>query len=285
MSAIESRNIQCIYDDYITSLDQSGTSVDITLAGGSKKTHDMVVAADGSTSKTRSFILSQDVLKNSYRFLGQYMAFSSIPSRSTDPQMWQWYNTAKGLGLFLRPHRAASTMGAYLCITMPKRGKRDPIVRNAMNSGTAETKQMLHDYFRDAGWEAKRILQGLPTSEDFYMSGMTQTKTSTWTNGRAVGFGTSLAIESAYVLAGELSKIDGASDVPDALRRYEAVFRPFYTKVGDIPPPGLPQLPFPQSAWGVWLLGCGLWLLATTRVYKLFRTGKRRFPVYDWVSA
>lgn len=296
MDAIEGRNIQCIYGDYITSLDQSGTSVDVTFAGGSKKTYDMVVAADGSTSKTRSFILSEDILKDGYHFLGQYTAFFSIPSRPTDPKMWRWYNTLKGLGLFLRPHRNVSTVGAYLCITTPKRGKRDPIVEDALDKGTAETKRVLHEYFCDAGWETERILEGLDASEDFYMARGAQVKLPKWTNGRALvlgdaafatlGVGTTLAIESAYVLAGELSKIQSGSDVPAALERYENVFRPFYAKMEDLPP-GFPQIAFPQTSWGLWILGCVLWLVSKTKFYKLFQTGSKtewNFPSYDWVG-
>ena len=49
-------------------------------------------------------------------------------------------------------------MGAYLCITMPARGRRDPAVGDAMDKGTEVTKRMLHEYFGNAGWEAKRLL-------------------------------------------------------------------------------------------------------------------------------
>lgn len=74
-----------------------------------------------------------------------------------------------------------------------------------------------------------------------------------WTNGHALvlgdaafttfGVGTSLAIESAYLLAGELSKIQSSNDVPQALEKYE-VFCPFYAKMEELPP-GVPQIAMP----------------------------------------
>ncbi|CAF4137546.1 unnamed protein product [Adineta steineri] len=201
-------NIQYIYGDSVKSLEQTNKDINVTFTGGSKDTFDLVVAADGSTSKTRSLILDDQVLKDTYNFLGQYTAFFSIPSRPTDPKLWQWYNASKGLGLMLRPHRNTSTMGAYLCITMPARGQRDPVVEDAMDKGTEDTKRMMHKYFENAGWEAKRILDGMDHAEDFYISRAAQVKLPKWTNERALvlgdaafatfGVGTSLAIEISF---------------------------------------------------------------------------------------
>ncbi len=289
-------NIQYIYGDSVESLAQTDKDVNVTFTGGSKDTFDLVVAADGSTSKTRSLILDQQVLKNSYNFLGQYIAYFSIPSRPTDPKMWQWYNAPKGLSIMLRPHRDTSTVGAYLCITTPARGKRDPAVEAAMDKGTEDTKRMLHEYLGNAGWEAKRVLEGMDHAEDFYMSRAAQVKLRKWTNGRSLvlgdaafatfGVGTTLAVESAYMLAGELSKIQSSDDVPRALERYEEVFRPLYVKMEELPP-GFPQLVFPQTAWGLWLRDSLLWVVSKTKLYKLFQGGSGidwKLPPYDWAG-
>ena len=289
-------NVQYIYGDSVKSLVQTDKDINVTFTGGSKDTFDLVVAADGSTSKTRSLILDEQVLKDSYKFLGQYIAFFSIPSRPTDPKLWQWYNAPKGLSIMLRPHRDTSTIGAYLCITTPARGQRDPAVEDAMDKGTEDTKRMLHEYLENAGWEAKRVLEGMNHAEDFYMSRIAQVKLSKWTNGRALvlgdaalatfGVGTSLAIESAYLLAGELSKIQSSNDVPQALEKYEEVFRPLYAKMEDIPP-GFPQLVFPQTAWGLRLRDSALWFVSKTKMYKLFHGDSEidwKMPFYDWVG-
>lgn len=289
-------NVQYIYGDSVKSLEQTDKDVNVTFTGGSKDTFDLVVAADGSTSKTRSLILEEKILKDSYKFLGQYIAFFSIPSRPTDPKLWRWYNAPKGLSIMLRPHRDTSTVGAYLCITTPARGQRDPAVEDAIDKGTEDTKRMLHEYLENAGWEAKRVLEGMDDAEDFYMSRIAQVKLSKWTNGRALvlgdaalatfGVGTSLAIESAYLLAGELSKIQSSHDIPQALENYEKVFRPLYAKMEDIPP-GFPQLVFPQTAWGLWLRNSALWFVSKTKMYKLFQGDSEidwKMPLYDWVG-
>jgi len=160
MEAIEGlENVQYIYGDSIKSLEQTDKDINVTFNCGSKYTFDLVVAADGSSSKTRPLILDEQVLKDCYTFLGQYIAFFSIPSLPNEPKLWQCYSTPKGLGLMLRPHRTPSTMGAYMCVTMPARGKRDQIVEEAMNKGVEDEKRILHEYFENVGWQAKRVLE------------------------------------------------------------------------------------------------------------------------------
>lgn len=289
-------NTQYIYGDSVKHLDQTEKKVNVTYHGGSQDSFDLVVAADGASSKTRPMILDDTILKDSYHALGQYIAFFSIPRKPTDTKLWQWYNTTKGLGIMTRPHPNTRTMGAYLCITLPARGQRDPVVEAAMSKGTAETKQMLHKYFDEAGWEAKRVLEGMDHAEDFYMTRAAQVKLPKWTNGRALvigdaafatyGVGTTLAIESAYYLAGELSKIQGPDDVPQALERYEREFRTLYSKMEDIPS-WFPQVAFPQTSWGLLLRNSALWLASKTKAHKLLPKDagvQAKLPCYDWVS-
>jgi 2-polyprenyl-6-methoxyphenol hydroxylase-like FAD-dependent oxidoreductase len=164
-----------------------------------------------------------------------------------------------------------------------------------MEKGVEAQKQALHEYLDDAGWEAKRILRGMDDVKDFYMSRAAQIKLPKWTNGRACvlgdaahatfGVGTTLAIEGAYILAGELSKIQSSSDVPQALEKFEEVFRPLYAKSEGLPP-GFPQLAFPQTSWGLWLQKCFLWFVTKTKLYTLFQCAESGtgYPLlsYDW---
>ncbi|KIW70005.1 hypothetical protein PV04_02317 [Phialophora macrospora] len=301
-------NIRYVYGDSITSLTQNGTDtrVEVKFASGTEDTFDLVVAADGSTSRTRPMILDaqtrqhrhddKDKDKGIYNFLGQYSAFFSIPSRPDDSRMWQIYSLPTGLCMMIRPHRNPATMGAYLSITMPERGRRDPAVEEALESGVDETKRMLHTYFDHAGWEAKRVLEAMDSAPDFYMSRAMQVKLPKWTNGRGAllgdaawatfGAGTTLAIGGAYILAGELSKIQSHADIPHALQGYEEVFRPIYTKMEDLIP-GFPQIMFPQSLWGIGVRDSVLWVLSKTKLYKLLGEGPEKewdLPSYDWVD-
>ncbi|EXJ61714.1 hypothetical protein A1O7_02143 [Cladophialophora yegresii CBS 114405] len=232
----------------------------------------------------------------SFNFLGMYTAFFSISSLPNDSRMWQIYSLPKGLSMMIRPHRNPATMGAYLSITMPQRGVRSPEIDAAMDEGVAETKKMLHRYFDGCGWEAERVMEGMDRADDFYASGAVQVKLPKWTNGRGVllgdtawatfGAGTTLAIGGAYILAGELAKIQSSADIPRALERYEEVFRPIYAKMDDLIP-GFPQIMFPQTNWGIWTRDSVLWFCSKTKMYKLLAMGPGvhwDLPSYDWVD-
>jgi 2-polyprenyl-6-methoxyphenol hydroxylase-like FAD-dependent oxidoreductase len=283
------KNIQYIYGDSVKHLEQTDNDIKVTFSGGLLDTFDLFVATDGSTSKTRPLILNEEVLKNCYKFVGQYIAFFSIPSRPTDQKFWFWFNAPNGLGIMTRPHRDMSTIGVYLCITMPAREQRDLVVEDAMDKGTDETRRMLHKYFENAGWEAKRVLEGMDHADDFYMSRAAQVKLPKWSNGRALvlgdaafatfGVGTSLAIESAYILAGELSKVQSSGEIPQALEKYEEVFRPLYATMDELPP-GFPQLAFPKTRWGLRIRDFTLWVMSKTKVYKYFRAIQRPIGNY-----
>jgi 2-polyprenyl-6-methoxyphenol hydroxylase-like FAD-dependent oxidoreductase len=131
-------------------------------------------------------------------------------------------------------------------------------------------------------------------AEDFYMSRAAQVKLSKWTNGRTLvlgdaawatfGIGTTLAIEGAYMLAGELSKIQSSDDIPQALERYEEVFRPLYAKMEELPP-GFPQILCPQTAWGMRLRDSVLWFASKTKAHKLLPADpgvEWELPSYSW---
>lgn len=301
-------NVRYVFGDSIESLHQTDKHAHVTFHGGTQDTFDLVVAADGSTSTTRPLILDASIRQDSYQPFGQYTAYFSIPRQPTDNKLWNWYSTLKGLVIMIRPHRNPTTMGAYLCITMPTREQRDPAVDEVLKMGDIEaTKRLLHTYFATAGWESARVLAGMDDAEDFYMSRIALVKLPKWTDGRALvlgdaafatmGIGTSLAIESAYVLAGELSKVATIDhghriDVPQALENYERVFRSsFFRKADGGIPPGFPQCACPQTAWGLRLRNFVLWVLSKTKVYRLFQ-GKlewssevdSKFSGYDWVD-
>ncbi|CAE7023618.1 hypothetical protein PTNB73_02190 [Pyrenophora teres f. teres] len=289
-------NVKYMYGDYVTALQQTDKQVNVTFNSGATDSFDLVVGADGSTSRIRSLILSEEERKGSYKFTGQYIAYFSIPRQNSDTKHWYWYNAPKGLGLMTRPHRNEKTIGCYMCITTPAHEHRDPVAEEAMKGGMEAQKKLLHDYFKNAGWEAERILAGMDQCDDFYMSRTAYVKLPKWVNDRValvgdaahatLAVGTTLAVEGAYFLAGELSKIQNTDGIADALVRYEQNFRLIQGKDADILS-WYPQIAFPQTAWALKLRDSLVWTLSKTKAYRLLPVEKldeTKLPVYDWVS-
>jgi hypothetical protein len=73
--------------------------------------------------------------------------------------------------------------------------------------------------------------------------------------------GTSLAILGAYVLAGELSKLDDGEHPLKALEAYESTFRPFVMEQQQIPF-FVPGIAHPGTAWKRWVFHTFVWTLS-----------------------
>jgi 2-polyprenyl-6-methoxyphenol hydroxylase-like FAD-dependent oxidoreductase len=299
MEATENRpSVEYRFGHYVTGLEQDDMKVDVTFHNGTKEAFDMVVAADGASSKIRSMILDKSSLEGSYNFTGMYTAFLSIPSLPTDTRHWYWFNEPNGLCLMTRPHRTGKTVGVYMVICTPAHGVRLPDVEAALEGGVEAQKGLLKRYFANSGWQARRILDQLDTSDDFYMSRSAQVKLPIWHANRtvllgdaafaAMGVGTSLAIESAYHLAGHLGKITSSAEVPAALDAYESEFRKVYKKSEDMPF-GFPQIMFPQTAMGLKVRDVVAWTVGKTKVWKLLpdgdSEGSGKLAEYEWAEA
>jgi 2-polyprenyl-6-methoxyphenol hydroxylase-like FAD-dependent oxidoreductase len=113
--------------------------------------------------------------------------------------------------------------------------ERKERLNRAVREGNESYMKLMEEMFRDAGWVAPEVLQGMRESDDFYCSLFGQVRSPIIQDGRVVllgdagyatpGFGTSLAIIGGYVLAGELLGHPG--DVKTALKRYEELMLPF----------------------------------------------------------
>ena len=300
MDAVKEREgVKYRYGNYVTSLLQDDKKVDVTFDNGAQEIYDMVVAADGASSKIRSIILPKSALEGSYSFTGMYTGFFSIPALPSDTKHWYWFNEPGGLCMMMRPHRTGKTVGVYMVICTRALGVQLPDVEAALESGVGAQKALLKEYFANSGWRAKRILGELDASDDFYMSRSAQIKLPIWHSNRTVligdaafatmGVATSLAIQSAYYLAGEISKIKSSEDIPAALTRYEAEFRDkVYKKMEDMPF-GFPQIMFPQTAMGLKVRDAVAWTVGKTKVWKLLpgedTEGAGKLAEYEWAEA
>ncbi|KAK0109705.1 hypothetical protein ONS95_002384 [Cadophora gregata] len=249
--------IEYVFGDHVTKMVGTGDKVEVLLEKGGTRAFDIVIGADGQGSKTRRLAFKD--VENPMKALHQYAAYFSIPYKKSDREFAEWYNTTGGRGILLRPDNAGQTR-AYLTVT------RDPLpeLQGYYKLSVAEQKQKMHEMFSDAGWEAKRVLEGMDNAEDFYMQEIAQVKMTRWSQGRVVllgdagycpspisGMGTSCAITGAYVLAGEIAK--HGMDYEKAFQGYEENLRPYIEKAQNLPP-GAPAIANPQTKWGLAIL-------------------------------
>lgn len=252
-------DVEYIFGDHIVGLDDAGDRVTVSFARGAARDFDLVVAADGIRSSTRELVFGDEP---EIRELGLYMAYMTIPRTATDDAWWRWYNAPGSRTVNLRPDNVGTTRALLSFMGEPQGHER---------LSPDEQRQILRRVFRDAGWEAPRVLAALDDATDLYFESIGQVRAPRWSRGRVAlvgdaaycaspisGMGTSLALTGAYVLAGELAR---HPDHPAAFAAYERLLRPYVAQAQKLPP-GTPRLAHPRTRPGIAVFHAALGLAA-----------------------
>ncbi|KAB5576015.1 oxidoreductase [Coniochaeta sp. 2T2.1] len=284
-------------------LDGLPQQVKVTFSDNSSSTYDLVVGADGQNSRTRKLMPGADAA-DPFASLGVYQALFTVPRKAgSDSDLASVHHLVDNRFVATRADNPRTIQCGFAMLASSPRAHA---IREVMKSSVAVQRKAWAEVFADGEWETPRFRDSLlhnPIShESFYTYELGQVKTQTWSSGRVVllgdaaycpspmtGFGTSLAMVGACVLAGELAQHmhdDGrVSDVPAALEAYDKVLRPLVEEVQKLPP-GTPWLYYPGTEWGIWLLQTVVWVLVTLRVDKIAQMfgsddrGTWRLPEY-----
>lgn len=248
-----------IFGDQITSLHDHGDRATVTFATGAPREFDVVIAADGVRSRTRSLIVGEEPR---IRELGLNASYFTIPRSASDSAWARWYHAPGARSMLLRPDNVGTTRVSLWFLAPPRGDERLSV---------AAQKALIEHRYADAGWEAPRVLAALADANDLYFDSVSQVITPRWSHGRAAlvgdaaycpspvsGMGASLALVGAYVLAGELAQ---HIHPQAAFAAYETRLRPYVTRAQKLPP-GVPWIAHPHSRLGVALLHKVLWLAA-----------------------
>ena len=237
-------------------------AVTVELSNGEVCKFDLLVAADGQWSKLRAQCFpagSIDVVDKN-----MYAAYFTLPRRPGDDDWWNVYPALGARLVSIRPDPHGTVRAGFT--RMPCTPAQAAAWDAAAHGDRHAQKALLRKEFADAGWQAPRLLDAMGAAPDFYFHAIQQIKMAHWSTARVVclgdaahapspltGMGTSLAITGAYLLAGELSKLDAGEHPARALKAYESAFRPFFEAEQKIPF-FVPAIVHPATAWQRWLL-------------------------------
>ncbi|UBQ01409.1 FAD-dependent monooxygenase [Curtobacterium sp. TXMA1] len=247
--------VTLVFGERITDVDDTVPDrVTVTTDRGRVLRADLLVVAEGVRSTTRALVFDHpgDVDE---RDLGVTMAFGTIPRTDSDDRRWRWYNAAGGRQVHLRPDPYDTTRAILAWA-----GDDD----GATGADRERVQERLEERFADAGWEARRVLDGFATSDDVYVDRLTQVRMPVWRRSRVAvvgdaawcvtpmgGGGASLALTSGYVLA---ASVAGRSSDRDELDRALAAFddwmRPLVDDVQGIPR-GIVRFAYPRTRFGL----------------------------------
>ncbi|KAG8159456.1 hypothetical protein KVR01_011117 [Diaporthe batatas] len=286
-----------IFGNSVEEIEQTGDGVHVKFSDGREDHFDLVVGADGQSSRTRRKAWGPGA-KDPFNFLQLYLAYFTVPKGKQDTMVAKIYNIPGRRVIATRVDNPR-TMQVYLGY-LEKGGHA---MEDALKSGDVKKqKQLWADMYKDAGWEAPRLIDGMlhsPEANDFYFQKIGQVKMDKWSRGRVVlvgdagytpspltGKGTSLGLIGAYVLGGELARhLESCKDVGQAvdaaLESYETVLRPCVDKAQELFR-GVPAIAYPETEWGVWFLQLVVKLVSMLRIDKLIERFSSDNFAGDW---
>lgn len=270
---LKTGRVKYIFGDQIKALNQDDSGVDVEFSSGRTDRFDLVVACDGSTSRTRKLGLGDDVEKHTSKMNVFAAFFSTKKDYLNGTTDGVGYSKAPGKTVYLGQDRAISGNRATLMRILSASDKdAAQQLETAVKGGEAGTKAYVEKTLSDMAWICPELKKELLASEDFYATEWIQVKPPTLYKNRFVlvgdagyggapGAGTSLAMAGGYVLAGELCKHDG--DISAALAGYEAVMKP-WTKDLQVIPTGVFSFMAPQTQLGLTLRNTAFSFIAWT---------------------
>lgn len=246
--------------------------------------YDLIVACDGSTSRTRAMAFNCHH-RDHLHITNSWAAYFSVKHDFLEGSaIGKGYNSAGGKLVAVGPDPKGTNRAAFL--KMGRAGDRAAAqiveqFREAQKAGVKPLKEFVKTQFLDNGWRTAEILADLDDARDFYASEVVQVRMPSLSAGRVVlvgdagygpgftGTGTSLALAGAYILAGEIGK--HGTDVLAGLRGYEETMRPIIKELQHVPF-FVPSIFAPQTRWGVWLQNRIFMVIASTHILEYLQS-------------
>lgn len=179
------KGVEYLFGDYLDDIEQVGDKVKVHFAkGGRHRCFDLVVGADGLQSRTRSMVWGTEGEQDRVKRLGMYGAFFSMPSGKTDTQWRRWFHAPGRRGIMTRPDEQRDKTTVFMHV-INDQDERLPSLAGKRDAVQAQ-KDIMAEYFQDAGWESERIIKEMMATGDFYYDMVGQVKMDEWSKGRVV---------------------------------------------------------------------------------------------------
>lgn len=305
--------IRYVFGEQVASMRQEQDRVSVEFAKGQlpPSTYDLVVAADGATSRTRALGLECKV-RDHVEPMNAWAGYCTVSRNLLRGGRLATFSTSTpGRATIIAPDHHLGKNRIVLMSSYPRSAPTLEIMRpfrEAVKAGDGATKQYLAQQFKGHP-RHEEIMSAVRSSDNLYASEALQVKVPSLHKGRfvlvgdagyaagPVGTGTSLAITGAYLLAGEIN--NHPDDLIAGLRAYEDRIRPIVRDMQQVPP-GFPGIMTPQAPWALSLRNTVIQVIAALMtasefvpIAKLFSwmgalfsssfgTDTYSVPEYDW---
>jgi 2-polyprenyl-6-methoxyphenol hydroxylase-like FAD-dependent oxidoreductase len=201
-----------IFSNSIKSITQNNNEITVEFLSGQPRSFDILVGADGIHSNVRTLVFGDESLFS--HNLGDY--FVAICSVKTHLNLDRHEIFYSKIDKLFNIYCTKAGEDAKELFVFRARG----LTYDYKN--VKEQKEIVSKIYADAEWEIPSMLKAMKQSSDFYFDEVKQIRMDKWSKDRTIligdaafspclasGQGTSLALVTAYVLAGELMLADG----------------------------------------------------------------------------
>jgi 2-polyprenyl-6-methoxyphenol hydroxylase-like FAD-dependent oxidoreductase len=243
-----------IFGKSVDGFEQDEHKVVARFSDGSSDEFDLLVGADGQSSRIRQAVLPEGF--DPYWRVGIHMAYWFVPRIASDINIRDTLMVPGGRQIMRRSHNPTETQVYFVMRETSEEAStvhREPVERQ---------QQFWAQRFHDVGWQTRRFVDGMKSSPFFYSQEIVQVRTDSWSQGRVVlagdaahcaspysGMGISGGLVGAYVLAGEINR--HPNDLPTALANYDRTLRPFVNEIQATVNPRILRLGMPETQLGI----------------------------------
>jgi 2-polyprenyl-6-methoxyphenol hydroxylase-like FAD-dependent oxidoreductase len=262
------------FDTTVTELENSDEGVAVTFSTGQKEYYDLVVGADGQGSRTRRTTFGPDIEAKAFQSIGVHAAYYEIPREFDDNDARIYFGTDSRMVMTRSGDRSKTQI--YLFVMNNK--ERHDKMRVVQKQPLEQVKKAWTEMYDDAGWDCRRFLEGLKTTNDFYTTELAQVHMPKLYSGRVVllgdagycptpftGMGTTLSLVGSYILAGELAR--HGDDIGTALQAYHDNMRQPLDLYQRLPGGGTKF--YPSSRLGIKIANIFVWILSSLQLHRL----------------
>ncbi|KAM0241537.1 hypothetical protein ACHAP5_007493 [Fusarium lateritium] len=279
----------------IESFENVGDKVNVKFNQGADESYDLLIVADGQGSRVRRKLFADEPDAVHVRELGLNGCYYNLPREAGDENLATVYSAPGRRVISTRWH--SKDRGQAYLMTMSHYDE----LKEVMGQDIAAQKKLFGEIFKDAGWQAPRLIKAMNETEDFYAQAFVQIKTKTWSKGRVVllgdagyapsgltGVGTTLAMIGACVLGGSMAR--HGHDIPRALKAYEDTLRP-HVEYSQKLPSFIPGIAYPKTNLGIKLQYSIIGLVTKLKIDKAVLAllpedkGSWRIPAYEELKA
>ncbi|WP_210176131.1 FAD-dependent monooxygenase [Agrobacterium bohemicum] len=222
--------IEVIFGDSISSLEQNESQVRVSFKSGEQRTFSLVIGCDGNHSSIRKMVFGPE---SDYAVsLQNYFGISIVNKLLIETDTTQIYN-APGKAVMLNAYNHKTDI-SFLFFSA------DEIRYDYRDQD--QHRRIIHEQFFNEKWRTREVLEEALQCENFYFDKFCQIKMPSWSKGRvalvgdaaycatpAAGMGGALAMVGATALADALIKYEGNAEM--AFQEYDRSLRPFVEKV------------------------------------------------------